>query len=148
MQYSGMRWSCPIWLVLLVVLSLSVSTPARAEVDLAGRWDSDSLRDNRIGYFMELSPVPGSSDAYIGTLRFAYRDGRRGSVTPIRIARAGDSLRITARRGSFDRTSGVLTAALDSDGPSITLTNCRSRLRLVMARDLDSDCTFRPAASR
>ena len=123
----------------------TVTSPASSADSLAGRWDSDSLRDNRIGYYLEVTAVPGSTDAYVGTLKFAFRDGRRGSTTPIRMTTDGEQVRITARTGSFDRSAGVLRGRLDASGRTLTLTNCQARLRLVMANALDSDCVFRPA---
>lgn len=124
-------------------LALVTAPAARAEPDLAGRWDSDSLRDNRIGYFFELASVPGAAGRYSGVLRFEFRDGRAGSRTPVLATIAGNRVRIVTRQGSFDRSDGVLRGVLDQSGQVLTLTNCQARLRLVMANDLDSDCTFR-----
>lgn len=126
-----------------VIVTVFAVAPAHAQSDLTGRWDSDSLRDNDIGYFMVLDPVPNTSATYVGFMRFAHRDGRRNARMPIKAVVSGDTVAFTTRRGSFDKSAGVLRGELDSKGGTLTLTNCMSRLRLVMANALDSDCVLR-----
>ncbi len=134
-----------------VGLAVSISapafaSPATAATDLSGRWNSDSLRDNNIGYFFELTAVPNTSAGYIGTLQFAYRDGRKGSKVPVRVSAVGNKVTFVARSGSFDKSGTVLRGVITTKGPTIKMTNCQARLNLAMARDLASDCTFRPAS--
>lgn len=130
----------------LSMLAVAVlATPASAASDLTGRWDSDSLRDNRIGYYLELTPVPNTEAGYVGSLRFSYQDGRQGDRVPVRVTTAGNKVTIKARKGSFDKSAGVLRGVLSNQGSTLTLTNCQARLRLVMANALDSDCVLRPA---
>ena len=131
-----------------LVLSITVpvvAAPASAATDLSGTWNSDSLRDNDIGYFFELTAVPNMSAGYVGTFQFSFRDGRKGSKVPVRVSAAGNKVTFTARSGSFDKSGTVLRGVLTAKGPSIRMTNCQARLNLAMARDLGSDCTFRPA---
>jgi hypothetical protein len=122
-----------------------ITSPASAATDLSGTWNSDSLRDNDIGYLFELTAIPNTSAGYIGTFRFAYRDGRKGSKVPVRVNAIGNKVTFTARSGSFDKSGTVLRGVLTTKGPSIRMTNCQARLNLAMARDLASDCIFRPA---
>ena len=122
-----------------------ISSPASAATDLSGTWNSDSLRDNDIGYLFELTAVPNTSAGYIGTFQFAYRDGRKGSKVPVRVNAVGNKVTFTARSGAFDKSGTVLRGVLTTKGPSIRMSNCQARLNLAMARDLASDCTFRPA---
>jgi hypothetical protein len=126
-------------------LVLVPATPAVSSTDISGRWNSDSLRDNQVGYYFILAPVPGAGNVYRGHLKFRFQDGRRGDTVPIRATTDGSTVTITARSGSLDRSPGVLRATTSRDGGVITLTNCRARLRLVMVKDLASDCTFLPA---
>lgn len=132
--------------VLTVLVAVAAfASPVRAASDLTGRWNSDSLRDNRIGYYLELTPIPNTESGYVGNLRFSYQDGRQGDRVPVRVTTSGNKVSIKARKGSFDKSAGVLRGVLSNQGSTLTLTNCQARLRLVMANALDSDCVFRPA---
>lgn len=116
---------------------------AHAEVDrLQGRWVSDSLRDNRIGYYLVLREAPGRAVGYVGHLRFERQDGRRDARIPVTATMAGSDVVIAARKGSFDRAGRTLIGRVDSRGV-LVLTNCLDRLRQVMSWDLASDCTLR-----
>jgi hypothetical protein len=144
-----MRFRSLVGLAASVGLALSITapgftSPATAATDLSGTWNSDSLRDNDIGYFFELTAVPNTAAGYIGTFQFAYRDGRKGSKVPVRVNAVGNKVTFVARSGSFDKSGTVLRGVLTPKGPSIRMTNCQARLNLAMARDLASDCTFRP----
>lgn len=140
-----MRATRLVSIAVVSVSSLVLMAPAWAEADLSGRWNSDSLRDNGVGYYLVVTPVPTNTSSYVGSLRFRYQDGRQGPRTPVTISTRGTAVTITARRGSFDRSDGILRGVLDPGRDTLTLTNCRARLTLVMAHDLDSDCVFRPA---
>lgn len=123
--------------------ALLVAGPAAAtEGELAGRWVSDSLRDNRIGYFLVLREAPGRSPGYVGHLRFERQDGSREARIPVSMTLAGDQVVITARDGSFDRAGRTMRARLERTD-TLVLTNCLDRLRQVMSWDLASDCTLR-----
>jgi hypothetical protein len=127
-----------------MALSSLVAMPAaRAASDLTGRWVSDSLRDNRIGYFMVLRETPGRAPGYVGHLRFERQDGSKGVRIPVAVTVAGDRVVITARAGRFDRAGRTIAARLDDRG-ALVLTNCLDRLQQVMSWDLASDCTLRP----
>jgi hypothetical protein len=117
---------------------------ASASTDLAGRWTSDSLRDNRVGYFMVLRSAPRAEQGYVGHLRFQSRDGRRDARIPVTARLSGNSVIITARKGGFDRAGRTLIGRIDSRG-ALYMTNCLERLRQVMSWDLASDCTLRSA---
>lgn len=127
-----------------VLVASMIAGPAAA-ADLSGRWDSDSLTDNGVGYYFELDPVPNTQAGYAGYLRFSYQDGRQGKKMPVRVKVSGDRLTFTAKKG-FDKSGTVIRAEI-SDGSEITFTNCKSRLTFAMPQALDSDCVFRPAAS-
>lgn len=129
----------------LVLTPLAYAPAAQADEGIARTWHSDSLRDNDVGYWFEIAPVTGSDDAYVGTLRFTHRDGRRGSTTPITMVVEGSRMVMKARQGAFDRSAGPLRGVMNAARTELRLTNCQARLRLVMANDLDSDCVFRPA---
>ena len=132
--------------VLAILLSLAVLIPFTGQAAAAdvstGRWDSNSLRDNRIGYYMTLKSSPIGEDTYSGVLRFAYREGRKGPRMPFTATIQGDEVVMRAKKGRFDRGRGSLRGELSSDGSTLTLTNCQDRLRLVMSWALDSDCVF------
>lgn len=130
----------PLFLGIAVVLS--TAGPALADSGMNGRWDSNSLRDNRIGYFLTMSPSGTSDSLYSGVMRFEYRDGRKGPRMPFTATVDGNQVTMRAKQGRFDRGSGVLRGEMSRDGVTLTLTNCQERLRLVMARALDSDCVF------
>lgn len=119
----------------------AVPSPVAA-ADLAGRWVSDSLRDNRIGYFLVLRPANEGAPDYIGHLRFERQDGSRDRRLPVAVTVMGDRVVITARQGRFDRAGRTLSARLDGSG-TLVLTNCLERLQQVMSWDLASDCTLR-----
>lgn len=133
--------------VALALIPLTSAPAAHAEPGISRAWQSDSLRDNSVGYWFEIAPVAGSEDAFVGTLRFTHRDGRRGSTTPITMAVDGTRMVMSARRGSFDRSAGPLRGVMNAARTELRLTNCQARLRLVMANDLASDCTFRPTSA-
>ena len=122
---------------------LVMSAPASAaNANLSGRWVSDSLRDNRIGYFLVLRPAPEGPSSYVGHLRFERQDGRRDVRMPVTAVAVGDRIVITAREGRFDRAGRTISARLDARG-ALELTNCLERLQQVMSWDLASDCTLR-----
>ena len=52
---------------------------------------------------------------------------------------------LRATSGRFDKGSGSLRAVISKGGSTLTMTNCRQKLRLVMPRALDSDCVFQRA---
>jgi hypothetical protein len=148
-----MRYRSFLIVVMPLVALLAMaphSTAAPWEPDqqvLAALWQSDSLRDNRIGYHFDLAPVAGSATTYQGTLRFTYRDGRQAPATPIEMTVKGTRVTLVATRGTFDKSAGPLHGVLNGSRTKLTLTNCQARLRLVMSFDLDSDCVFRPKAN-
>ena len=129
-------------LIAICFLFVASVMPARAATDVGGRWDSNSLRDNDIGYFLTLTPNSQKAGAYSGVLRFEYRDGRRGPRMKLNAELVGTELILRATSGRFDKGSGSLRAVIAEDGSTLTMTNCRERLRLVMVNALDSDCVF------
>lgn len=130
-------------LAIALSLPLVAAVPAGAAENLSGRWVSDSLRDNRIGYYLVLRPATGQSADYVGRLRFERQDGSRQARIPVAVTvTSGDRVTITARRGSFDRAGRTLTARLTGRG-TLVFTNCLDRLEQVMSWDLASDCTLR-----
>ena len=144
MQDSGVNRRSVSLLAICVVFVASVM-PARAATEVGGRWDSNSLRDNDIGYFLTLTPMPQEVDTYSGVLRFEYQDGRRGPRMKVTAELVGTELMLRATSGKFDKGSGSLRAVITKDGSTLTMTNCRQRLRLVMVNALDSDCVFQRA---
>lgn len=123
--------------------SVIVTAPAAsAAPGLSGRWVSDSLRDNRIGYFLVLREAPGRAPGYVGQLRFERQSGQRDARIPVTATVAGDRVILTARNGRFDRAGRTIVGRLDSRG-TLVLTNCLDRLQQVMSWDLASDCTLR-----
>lgn len=129
-------------LAAVVGLLLIGAPSASAGPDLSGRWMSDSLRDNRIGYFLVLRPAPTSGSGYVGHLRFERQSGAREVRMPVKATVAGTRVIISARKGTFDRAGRTLIGRMDGQGV-LVLTNCLDRLRQVMSWDLGSDCTLR-----
>ncbi|MFM8239509.1 MAG: hypothetical protein ACKOAW_04240, partial [Actinomycetota bacterium] len=80
---------------------------------------------------------------YAGSLRFFYPDGRVGSTVRVVANDVGETLVLTARSGSFDRSGRTLRATIDPRSGEMTFVNCEERLRLVMSWALDSDCVLR-----
>lgn len=144
-QHFGMSLRRSLSLLAAGALFATSVTPALAATDIRGRWDSNSLRDNEIGYFLTLTPTPQETDTYSGVLRFEYRDGRRGPRMKVTAELVGTELTLRATSGRFDKGSGSLRAVITNDGSTLTMTNCRERLRLVMVNALDSDCVFQRA---
>lgn len=124
------------------VLIVSAAPGAAAAPDMSGRWVSDSLRDNRIGYFLTLRAAPDGATGYVGHLRFERQDGQRDARMPVAVTVAGDRVVITSREGRFDRAGRTIAARLEGRG-TLVLTNCLDRLQQVMSWDLASDCTLR-----
>jgi hypothetical protein len=122
--------------------ALMQGTATAASDRLAGTWVSDSLRDNRIGYYLVLRDAPGRAVGYVGHLRFQRQDGSREPRMRVTAAVSASGIVITAREGSFDRAGRTLIGRLDGRG-TLVLTNCSDRLRQVMSWDLASDCTLR-----
>ena len=125
-----------------LVLSSVSAPPAVAAPDLSGRWVSDSLRDNRIGYYLVLRDAPGRAVGYVGHLRFERQSGQRDPRIRVSVTLVGDNVVITAREGRFDKSGRTNSARLDRSG-ALVLTNCLDRLQQVMSWDLASDCTLR-----
>lgn len=142
MQEFGVRRRPSLSLFVICAVFVSSVLPARAATDIGGRWDSNSLRDNDIGYFLTLAPEPQEADTYSGVLRFEYRNGRRGPRMKVNAKAVETQVVLRAANGRFDKGSGPLRAVISKDGSTLTLTNCRQRLRLVMVNALDSDCVF------
>jgi hypothetical protein len=128
--------------VALVAVALTGSPAASASGDLSGRWVSDSLRDNRIGYYLVLRPDPDRPRVYVGHLRFERQNGQRDARMPVTVTVWRKEAIITAREGRFDRAGRTISARFDGRG-TLVLTNCLDRLRQVMSWDLASDCTLR-----
>lgn len=126
-----------------LVLSSVSAPPVVAAPDLSGRWVSDSLRDNRIGYYLVLRDAPGRAVGYVGHLRFERQSGQRDPRIPVSVTVVGEKVVITAREGRFDKSGRTISARLDRSG-ALVLTNCLDRLQQVMSWDLASDCTLRP----
>ena len=131
----------PAGLATVVAASLvaAAAPQAAAAQDLSGRWVSDSLRDNRIGYYLVLRESP---TGFVGQMRFQRQDGSREARIPISLTRAGDQVVIIAKEGRFDRAGRTMRGELRGDG-TLVLTNCLERLQQVMSWDLASDCTLR-----
>ena len=119
------------------------SSAASAEPGFAGRWVSESQRQSGFGYALTLKPATNSSADYIGILRFSYPDGRIGSTVRVTGNGMANSLVLTARDGSFDRSGRTLRATVDPGSGDMTFVNCQERLRLVMSWALDTDCVLR-----
>lgn len=132
-------------LVGALVFVLAGVLPASGADDLSGRWVSDSLRDNRVGYFFNLKPAPKGDGAYVGVFRFSFQDGRKTDPLTIRVMTKGEQMTMRASGGKFDKSAGGLVGVLEDDDSKIRLTNCQQRLRFAMAGALDSDCVFRPS---
>lgn len=127
----------------LAIGLLVASAPASgAASGLSGRWVSDSLRDNRIGYYLVLRAAPEGASGYVGHLRFERQSGQRDARMPVTATVMGNRVIITARSGQFDRAGRTISAQLDGRG-TLVLTNCLDRLQQVMSWDLASDCTLR-----
>jgi len=138
-----MRFAIALMAAALVPALLVGAAPAAsAAPDLSGRWVSDSLRDNRIGYYLVLRPAPGGGSGYVGHLRFERQSGERDPRMPLAAVVMDDRVILTAREGRFDKAGRTISARLDGSG-TLVLTNCRDRLRQVMSWDLASDCTLR-----
>ena len=123
-------------------LVVGAAPSAGAAPDLSGRWVSDSLRDNRIGYYLVLRAAPDGGAGYVGHLRFERQSGERGARMPLSATVVGDRVVLTAREGRFDRSGRTMSGRLDGRG-TLVLTNCLARLQQVMSWDLESDCTLR-----
>lgn len=132
----------PAALVVVLVLATGVPTVA-AEPDHAGRWVSDSRRDSGFGYVLTLKRSAVQAADYAGSLRFFYPDGRVGSTVRVVANGMGETVVLTARSGSFDRSGRTLRATIDPRSGEMTFVNCQERLRLVMSWALDSDCVLR-----
>lgn len=145
------HWSQTGFMRFVIAVAAAALTPALlvgpapaagAAADLSGRWVSDSLRDNRIGYYLVLRHAPGETSGYVGHLRFERQSGDRDARMPLTATVVGDRVILTARAGRFDRTGRTISARLDGTG-ALVLTNCLDRLQQVMSWDLASDCTLR-----
>lgn len=118
MPYSSMRYAAGA--VLALVGALISTGRVTTATDVSGRWDSDSLRDNGIGYYLNLKPVPGDANSYRGTLVFRYQDGRRGDTVRLRATTKGAAILLVPLSGSFDRSVGNVRAEVNDTGDAIT----------------------------
>lgn len=101
--------------------------------DLAGRWNSASLRTDGVGYTLRLqdTAVPGRYEA---TARMVFQDGRRGPKVSGTLVVAGDDVRLRLPRGTVRGTIG-------QDG-SVFFPRCARVLAHVEAGQADAMCLF------
>ena len=136
------RTSVLLATLLAAGVAVTSAPGAAAAPDLSGRWVSDSLRDNRIGYYLVLRDAPSGAQGYVGHLRFERQSGQRDARMPVAVTVVGGRVVIAARKGRFDKAGRTISARLDGGG-TLVLTNCLDRLQQVMSWDLASDCTLR-----
>ena len=145
MRDSAVRFNRLLGCLGTALLVAAIPTAAHASDTVHGRWDSNSLRDNRIGYYLTLKPSSIALDDYSGVVQFTYRDGRKGPRMPFTATKRDSIIRMKTESGRFDKDRGPLRGEFSADGGTLMLSNCQDRLRLVMPRALDSDCVFQRA---
>lgn len=87
--------------------------------------------------------APAFAAQYTGCLRFFSPDRRVGSTVRVIATGISETIVLTARSGSFDRSGRTLRATTDPRTGAMTFANCQERLQLVMSWALDSDCVLR-----
>ena len=94
--------------------SIVVGIPALAWAnptgDLAGHWNSASLRINGMGYSLSLTDASDPAGAYDGVLLFHFEDGRLGPKTKVGVVLDGSKVTLVMPGGSL--ASGTKTLAV------------------------------------
>jgi hypothetical protein len=102
--------------------------------DLAGRWNSASLRMDNVGYTMKVTAT-GTPELYDARLRMIFQDGRRARPIDATIRMNGS--RVILRVVGGDAMRGTL----GMDG-SLYFPTCYRGLKYVTRSSADSMCLF------
>ncbi len=110
-------------------------------------WQSATLRDNQVGWFMSINPGScTTSKPCSGYVEFAYQDGRLGLKAPIALTYGPK----TAKGRSVSMRFGThsLTGTQASMGDqSLNFPTCYTVLKFVTKKSAVGDCWFQPTAA-
>ena len=135
-----MRRALAVISALICAAGLLVSLPTAAHAgdvsapDLAGRWNSASLRMDNVGYTMKLTAVSGPSN-YRASLRMIFQDGRRGRLLDGTLRLNGSRVTLTVDGGN------AMRGTMGMDG-SLIFPTCYRELRFATRANADSMCLF------
>lgn len=135
-----MRRTSSLLAALALLSGLLVVTPTTAAAgdlsgpDLAGRWNSASLRMDDVGYTIKVRTT-GTPELYDASVRMIFQDGRRG-------ARLDGGLRLDGSRATLRLDGrGTMRGTLGQDG-SLFFPTCYRSLTFATRADADSMCLF------
>ncbi len=120
--------------VVVVLAPAAAHAADAAGPDLAGRWNSASLRMDDVGYTMRLAAT-GTPERYDASLRMIFQDGRRGRLIDGTVSVNGSraTLRIDGAR--------AMRGSLGMDG-SLYFPTCHRELAFVPRKAAGSMCLF------
>ena len=125
--------------------SIVVGIPALASAnptgDLAGHWNSASLRINGMGYSLSLTDASDPAGAYDGVLLFHFEDGRLGPKTKVGVVLDGSKVTLVMPGGSLASGTKTLTGTLGQDG-SIFFPKCYKQFSWAAKSYADKMCWF------
>lgn len=125
--------------------SIVVGIPALAWAnptgDLAGHWNSASLRINGMGYSLSLTDASDPAGAYDGVLLFHFEDGRLGPKTEVGVVLDGSKVTLVMPGGSLASGTKTLTGTLGQDG-SIFFPKCYKQFSWATKSYADKMCWF------
>lgn len=127
--------------VLATGFLVALPSAARADTNLAGHWNSSSLRQDGVGYSLSLTAASSPATAYNGVVRFGFQDGRLGKPITIGLVQRGDDLTLVMPGGSLASGRKTLLGTLGQDG-SIYFANCQTLFPHVTKKTSPTMCLF------
>jgi len=128
-------------------LLLGVQATAHADTDLAGHWNSASLRQAGVGYGLSLTASSSPASTYDGVLVMHFQNGQLGKRIPVGLVERGDKVTLVMPGGSLASGRKTLSGTIGQDG-SIYFKNCQKELPYVTKATAPSMCMFQEFALR
>ncbi|MDI1289070.1 MAG: hypothetical protein PSX37_03845 [bacterium] len=128
-------------------LILGVQAAAHADTDLAGHWNSASLRQDGVGYSLSLTATSSPATAYNGVLVMHFQDGRLGKRTKVGLVEKGDKVTLVMPGGSLASGRKTLAGTIGQDG-SLFFKNCQKEFTYVTKATAPQMCMFEEFALR
>ncbi len=128
-------------------LILGSQAAAHADTNLAGHWNSASLRQDGLGYSLSLVATSSPDNAYNGVLVMHFQDGRLGKRIKVGLVEKGDKVTLVMPGGSLASERKTLAGTIGQDG-SLFFNNCQKEFAYVTKATAPQMCMFEEFALR
>lgn len=142
--------------IVLIAVTLMTGTASHGSPlenenpNIAGKWKTLSLTQNRIGYELTLRKASAEMgrSVYQGTLQFRHRDGRQTKPIKVRLAvgaqsKGGYRVTLVTRGGALASGNQAVSGRLFTSDRSMYFPKCSKAWPLAMKGEEDTDCLFR-----